>query len=59
MIPYDAMAAGFLTGKYRSEADLSRSAQSVQKYLNPRGLAILGALDRVSQRLGTTSPAPP
>ena len=57
VIPYYSLAAGFLTGKYRSEADLSKSprgARSVQKYLNPRGLAILDALDRVSQKLGAT-----
>ena len=39
VIPYYSLAAGFLTGKYRSEADLRKSAcgQGVKKYLNERG----------------------
>jgi aryl-alcohol dehydrogenase-like predicted oxidoreductase len=53
---YYALAAGFLTGKYRSAADLAQSArgQSVQKYLNERGFRILEALDRVAQMLDAT-----
>jgi aryl-alcohol dehydrogenase-like predicted oxidoreductase len=53
VIPYYALASGFLSGKYRTEADLvgARSA-GVRKYLNPRGLAILAALDGVATRLG-------
>jgi aryl-alcohol dehydrogenase-like predicted oxidoreductase len=52
VIPYFALAAGFLTGKYRSAADLAKSprGKSVQKYLNPRGTRILAALDEVSAR---------
>ncbi|MBI1396004.1 MAG: aldo/keto reductase [Betaproteobacteria bacterium] len=52
VIPYFPLAAGFLTGKYRSEADLGKSArgQGAKKYLNERGLRILGALDEVSAR---------
>ena len=50
VIPYFALASGFLTGKYRSEADLSKSPRggSVKKYLNGRGLAVLRALDQVA-----------
>jgi len=50
VIPYFALAAGFLTGKYRSEADLGKSARGggMRKYLNPRGMAILAALDEVA-----------
>ncbi len=51
VIPYYGLAAGFLSGKYRSVADASKSARGqnvVRKYLNPRGLAILDALDAVS-----------
>src|SRR5690606_24763149 len=46
VIPYFALASGFLTGKYRSKDDLSKSARGslIEKYLNPRGLRILGAL---------------
>ncbi|WP_266172206.1 aldo/keto reductase [Dyella subtropica] len=51
VINYYALASGFLSGKYRSEADLGKSAArsgSVAKYLNPRGLGILAALDNVA-----------
>lgn len=51
VISYYALASGFLSGKYRSEADLAKSRSrggSVRKYLNPRGLGILAALDRVA-----------
>src|SRR6185503_4059763 len=56
VIPYFALASGFLTGKYRSESDLSKSArgQGVKKYLNERGLRILDALDEVAERLDST-----
>ena len=55
VIPYFSLASGFLTGKYRTEADLGQSPRGggVKKYLTPRGLRILGALDQVSQRHGT------
>lgn len=54
VIPYFGLASGFLTGKYRSEADLSQSPRGrlVKSYLNPRGLAILAALDEVACRHG-------
>ena len=50
VISYFSLAAGFLTGKYRSEADFAKSARGggMSKYLNPRGLRILAALDRVA-----------
>lgn len=57
VIPYFALAAGFLTGKYRSEADFGKSARgsrSIGKYLNPRGLRILDALDAVAARHDAT-----
>ena len=55
VITYYSLASGFLTGKYRTEADLGQSPRSggVRKYLNPRGLRILGALDQVAQKHGT------
>jgi len=55
VIPYYSLASGFLTGKYRTEADLGQSPRGggVRKYLTPRGLRILAALDQVSQRHGT------
>jgi aryl-alcohol dehydrogenase-like predicted oxidoreductase len=56
VIPYFSLASGFLTGKYRSEADLAQSprGKSVQKYLTPRGHKILVALDAVAATHYTT-----
>ncbi|RYF41010.1 MAG: aldo/keto reductase, partial [Comamonadaceae bacterium] len=57
VISFYALAAGFLTGKYRTAADAAKSARgkgTTAKYLNPRGLAILAALDSVSARVGAT-----
>jgi aryl-alcohol dehydrogenase-like predicted oxidoreductase len=53
VIPYYSLASGFLTGKYRSEADLGKSPRGggMKSRLNPRGLSILAALDAVSARL--------
>ena len=50
VVPYFALASGFLTGKYRSEADLGKSARGggVKKYLDARGFRILAALDQVA-----------
>ncbi len=52
VINYYALAAGFLTGKYRSEADLGKSPRGggAKKYLNERGQAVLKALDDVAAR---------
>jgi aryl-alcohol dehydrogenase-like predicted oxidoreductase len=54
VITYFSLASGFLTGKYRSEADLSKSqrGQGIKKYLNERGMRILKALDEVSKQHG-------
>lgn len=56
VIPYFSLASGFLTGKYRSEADLSKSprGQGVKKYLDARGMRILAALDEVARKLHST-----
>lgn len=56
VIPYFSLASGFLTGKYRSEGDLSKSprGQGVKKYLDERGLRILAALDQVARKLHST-----
>ncbi|MBQ0711032.1 aldo/keto reductase [Ochrobactrum sp. AP1BH01-1] len=55
-IPYYALAAGFLTGKYRSADDLAQSARgkSVEKYLTDRGSRIIAALDDVARNLDVT-----
>jgi len=56
VIPYFSLASGFLTGKYRSEDDLSKSPRGrrVKQYLNERGFRILEALDQVASQLHTT-----
>ncbi len=54
VINFYALAAGFLTGKYRSAADAAKSARgktTTAKYLNERGLRILAALDEVAARV--------
>jgi aryl-alcohol dehydrogenase-like predicted oxidoreductase len=56
VIPYFALAAGFLTGKYRTPQDLEGRPRSrvVSAHLNPRGLAVLDALDAVAGQHGAT-----
>jgi aryl-alcohol dehydrogenase-like predicted oxidoreductase len=51
VISYYSLSAGFLSGKYRSEADLSHRARAgrVKQFLNERGFAILQALDAVAK----------
>ena len=50
IIPYFSLAAGFLTGKYRSTRDFAKSPRGgrMDKYLNDKGFRILEALDAVS-----------
>jgi aryl-alcohol dehydrogenase-like predicted oxidoreductase len=57
VITYFSLRAGFLTGKYRSEADFAKSARGagMKKYMNPRGMKILDALDDVARRHHATS----
>ncbi len=56
VIPYYALAAGFLTGKYRGVADLPGSARAgtVAHYLDPRGLDILDEMEKIAVRLEAT-----
>jgi len=56
VIPYFALAAGFLTGKYRSDADLAKSPRGagVAKYLDDRGKRILAALDDAATKYQAT-----
>ncbi|MER1966089.1 aldo/keto reductase [Castellaniella sp. GW247-6E4] len=53
VITYYSLASGFLSGKYRSQADLAKSprGQGAAKYLDERGHRILSALDQVSSAL--------
>ena len=56
VISYFSLASGFLSGKYRSESDLNKSARgaAVKKYLDDRGFKILKALDQVAEEYHTT-----
>ena len=57
VVPYYALASGFLSGKYRSEVDAKKSPRGqmvVKKYLDDRGRKILTALDSVAARLKAT-----
>jgi aryl-alcohol dehydrogenase-like predicted oxidoreductase len=56
VIGYWGLASGFLTGKYRSEADLAQSqrGEDVGQYLNERGFRILKALDQVAAEIKAT-----
>jgi aryl-alcohol dehydrogenase-like predicted oxidoreductase len=56
VIPYFGLASGFLTGKYRSKADLKKSprGEDVEGYLSERGFRVLEALDAVAGRHGAT-----
>lgn len=54
-IHYFSLARGFVTGKYRTPADASKSPRGpavVERYLNEKGYRILAALDAVSARTG-------
>jgi aryl-alcohol dehydrogenase-like predicted oxidoreductase len=56
VITYFSLAAGFLTGKYRSEADFAQSPRGpgMQKSMNPRGHRILAALEGVARQCRAT-----
>ena len=56
VIPYFGLASGFLTGKYRTEADLAGSprAYRAKDMMDKRGMRILAALDAVGARVGGT-----
>jgi aryl-alcohol dehydrogenase-like predicted oxidoreductase len=58
VIPYYSLASGFLTGKYRSEADfrMSPRGQDAKRMLDFRGRRILAALDQVGREI-SASPA--
>lgn len=57
VISYYALAAGFLTGKYREKKDTEGVARSyrVADYLNEKGLAILAALDQIAVETNTSA----
>ncbi|HXD94075.1 MAG TPA: aldo/keto reductase [Bacteroidia bacterium] len=58
VINYYSLAAGFLTGKYRTQADVAKSARGARvasTYLNEKGLRILKTLDEVAAQYKTTT----
>jgi aryl-alcohol dehydrogenase-like predicted oxidoreductase len=56
VVPYYSLAAGFLTGKYRTEADFGKSVRGsrMSRFLDERGKAILRALDQVAEARSAT-----
>lgn len=56
VLPYYGLASGFLTGKYRTEADLAKGArgQAAAKYLKGGGQAVLAAMDAVAAETGAS-----
>ena len=56
VLPYFGLASGFLTGKYRSEADFSKSVRGgrMAAYLDDKGRRVLAALDEVAAEAGAT-----
>jgi aryl-alcohol dehydrogenase-like predicted oxidoreductase len=56
VLPFYGLASGFLTGKYRSEADFGKSVRGsrMSAFLNDRGLRVLAALDEVAAEAGAT-----
>ncbi len=56
LVPYYALASGFLTGKYRSKSDFEGSvrAPAASKYVSPQGLAIVDALEQIGHDHGVS-----
>ena len=52
VIPYYSLASGFLSGKYRTEADAADKARGagVKKYINDKGFGVLKALDAAAKK---------
>src|SRR4030095_11658549 len=57
VIPYYSLASGFLSGKYRSEADVGEAKRSagVKKYINDKGFGVLKALDAAAREHNANS----
>lgn len=55
VFPYWSLAAGFLTGKYRTEADFDNTARGggIKKYFDDKGKRVLKALDMVAEKYDT------
>jgi aryl-alcohol dehydrogenase-like predicted oxidoreductase len=52
VIPYYSLASGFLSGKYRSEADIGTAQRGsrVKGYINPKGMGVLKVLDEAAKK---------
>ncbi|MCU4165185.1 aldo/keto reductase [Carboxylicivirga caseinilyticus] len=59
VFPYWSLASGFLTGKYRTDNDLSKSVRGAgaKQYMNSKGFAILDALDQIAEKHNTQQAA--
>ncbi|HVB03589.1 MAG TPA: aldo/keto reductase [Chitinophagaceae bacterium] len=59
VIPYYSLAGGFLSGKFRTEADLSKTprGKGALQYMNERGMKILDALDKVAEEYSVSQAA--
>ncbi len=56
VLPYYGLASGFLTGKYRSEADLGKSVRGgrMTAFLEGKGRPVLEAMDAIAAETGAT-----
>lgn len=58
VFPYFSLAAGFLTGKFRSPEDLDEAqAAKFAKSATPAGFAVVSALNEIAEELGTAATA--
>jgi aryl-alcohol dehydrogenase-like predicted oxidoreductase len=59
VIPYFSLASGFLTGKYRSEKDFTKSTrgEGMKKYMNDRGFSIIASLNSLAKEYNVTPAA--
>ena len=55
-VPYYGLASGYLTGKYRSEADLGKSVRGgrMTAFMEGKGPAVLAAMDEIAAETGAT-----
>ncbi|HEX7854054.1 MAG TPA: aldo/keto reductase [Sphingobium sp.] len=59
VVAFFSLAQGYLTGKYRSEGDLSQSRRGggVKKYMEGKGPGVLAVMDEIAQRRGISHAA--
>lgn len=57
VFPYWALEAGFLTGKYKTEADFDKTARGagIKQHFNTKGKAVLAALDKIANKHSSQS----